>query len=287
MTTPARTSSNDSRWTSISPEIPWCPADEAGAARGATPAAPMTPVSGSGTGAHGSPWAPGDGIDRPATPISWLPPSTPAHHGPSGAAGHAKAAARSPSSRELVAELMHMEGNVGHMYLDTKGLVTTGIGNLVKTPEAARKLPWVDTTTGKPATPEQIDQAFAAVQGMAKGQKAGVYSGATTLRLSPDVVRDLALGRLDREFLPGLHRQFPHFDSYPAPAQRALVDMIYSLGEGSSRQNSGIAKFHNLRAACESGDWTAAASECHRKGGRDDRNAWTSQQFLKAATINS
>jgi GH24 family phage-related lysozyme (muramidase) len=241
----------------------------------------MTPVSGGGDNPHASPWAAGDGIDRPAAPIAWVPAAIPAHHGPSGVAGHAKAAASSPSSRELVAELMHMEGNVGHMYLDTKGLVTTGIGNLVKTPEAARKLPWVDTETGKPATPEQIDQAFATVHGMNKGLKAGEYGGATTLRLSTNVVRDLALGRLDREFLPGLRRQFPHFDSYPAPAQRALVDMIYSMGEG------GIARYHNLRAVCEAGDWTAAAGECHRKDGRNSRNAWTSNQFLKAATINS
>jgi GH24 family phage-related lysozyme (muramidase) len=176
----------------------------------------------------------------------------------------------------MLSDLLHFEGDVHHMYLDTNKLVTVGIGNLVDL-AAARKLPFMDRRTGEPATPDQIADAFHAVARQRPGLRAESYAEASVLRLPENTVRGLVATRLENEFLPGLRRTFPGFDGYPHSAQRALVDMEYSLGVG------GLAKFHNLQGACEAGDWQAAANECHRRGARAERNEWTRDLFLKAA----
>jgi GH24 family phage-related lysozyme (muramidase) len=173
-------------------------------------------------------------------------------------------------------DLLHWEGDIKHLYVDTRGFVTTGIGQLVKDAPAARELPFIDTRTGAPATPQQIDQAFASVQQLPKGHSDSWYAKATDLRLPEETVRALAQSRLTNEFLPGLRRELPHFDSYPPSAQRALIDMAYNLGVG------GVGRFHGLRAACEAGDWSQAAAECHRRTCRAERNDWTRGLFLQA-----
>ena len=99
---------------------------------------------------------------------------------------------------------------------------------------------------------------------------------------------DLATSRLEKEFLPGLRRLFPGFDAYPQPAQRALVDMIYTLGEGGLAR-----KFPTVVEACRAGRFADAAAHCHRKAHdnehrKDDaRNDATKNLFLDAANLNA
>ena len=44
------------------------------------------------------------------------------------------------------------EGCISHMYLDTVGKVTVGVGNMLPTAEAAVELPFIDRDTGASAT---------------------------------------------------------------------------------------------------------------------------------------
>jgi hypothetical protein len=156
-------------------------------------------------------------------------------------------------------------------------LVTVGIGHLLRSPAAAQELPFVDVRTGHLATKEHVAAAFQHVGQAGAGCRAEHYAKMTHLRLSEHAVREMATSRLENEFLPGLRREFSHFDSYPASAQRALIDMAYNLGVG------GLGHFHKLRASCEAGDWAQAATECHRRTCRAERNDWTQALFLDAA----
>jgi GH24 family phage-related lysozyme (muramidase) len=178
-------------------------------------------------------------------------------------------------------DVLRWEGDVHHLYLDNNGLVTVGVGNLVQSAADAIRLPFVDKTTGAPATPAQISHAFEAIKHQPVGFAARAYAASTNIRLSDDSVRTLAQHRLEHEFLPGLRRLFPNFDSFPAPAQRAFVDMAYNLGI------EGLGRFHQLRTAVEAGDWRAAAGECHRRTCRAERNDWVRQLFLDAAALTS
>jgi GH24 family phage-related lysozyme (muramidase) len=213
---------------------------------------------------------PGDGVDAPANDGAPTP-RQPLSASPAGAGPTAHS--------ELFAGLVRFEGNVRHMYRDTEGHVTTGVGHLLRTPADAQKLPWIDGRTGQRATPEQIDAEFDRVIGMPEGLKAGGYREPDGLVLPKALAAALSQQRLENEFLPGLRRIFPDFDAFPREAQRALVDMVYNLGVAGLGK-----KFPKMIAACNSGDWATAAEQCRRSSCREDRNAWTRDQFLAITT---
>jgi GH24 family phage-related lysozyme (muramidase) len=181
----------------------------------------------------------------------------------------------------LLTELTRWEGCCSHMYVDTRGFVTTGIGNMLPNAEAAIALPWRHERTGLLATAAEIRAAFDHVHAQESGHGSNWYKQASDLVLPPNVTNDLAIRRLENEFLPGLNRLFPGFDSYPPPAQSALVDMAYNLGLGK------LGKFERLIGACARGDFRAAADHCHRRSSRETRNTATRNLFLEAANLTA
>jgi GH24 family phage-related lysozyme (muramidase) len=190
-------------------------------------------------------------------------------------------AQHAPNTIALATDLSRWEGSTRHMYVDTRGHVTTGIGHLLRDANAAVALPWLHRSTGAPATPAEIRTAFARVAAQPAGQQASHYERLSDLVLPPNMPRDLAGVRLHREFLPGIRRLCPNFDRYPQPAQRALVDMAYTLGVG------GLGRFSNMLRACERGDFAAAGNECHRRTCRDDRNEATRELFMAAEHLTN
>ena len=167
------------------------------------------------------------------------------------------------------------------MYIDARGFVTTGIGHPLRNAEAALALPWRHRATGQPATAAEIRAAFDRVRAQGSGHKVLSYRLASDLVLAPGVAGDLAIRRIERELLPGLQGLCPNFDRYPAPAQRAHVDMAYNLGI------VGLGKFRKLLVACERGDFATAADNCHRRTSRDTRNAAARNLFLDAANLSA
>lgn len=180
-------------------------------------------------------------------------------------------------STGVVTDLARWEGFTTWLYLDTRGLVTVGIGNMLPTLEACRALPW--RTIDRPSSQAEVDEAWSAIRAQQPAKAASSYAGVTKVRLESIEVVRLAERRLEREFLPGLRRLWPAWDSFPAPAQKALVDMAWNLGV------RGLGKFSNLRAAVKAQGWAAAARSCTRATSRPERNDWTRAQFAAAARI--
>ena len=172
------------------------------------------------------------------------------------------------------------EGKVVYMYLDTRGYVTVGVGNLVSSVAEAEKLPFVNTDTGNTATADEIETSFTTVSKMAYPHKPAYYKQKPSIELKDETIKSMAIKRLKGEFVPGLRRIFANFDRYPKPAKLALVDMIYNLGE------RGLQKFKKLIAAAEKGHWREAADDSHRASCREDRNIWTHKRFEEAAAEN-
>jgi hypothetical protein len=108
------------------------------------------------------------------------------------------------------------------------------------------------------------------------------YEKVSDLVLPADVRNQLAVDRLTREFLPGLRRMFPGFDAYPEPAQRALVDMAYTLGVKGLE-----VRFPKLVAACRSNNFSLAAAQSSRSSARAERNATTRSHFLEADRLKA
>jgi GH24 family phage-related lysozyme (muramidase) len=176
-------------------------------------------------------------------------------------------------------KLKEFEGMFSHMYLDTTGNVTVGVGKLLADAAAAQKLAFVHRSdaSAKAATPEEIRADFETVNKQAGGKLASYYKQFTRLDL-PESAIDALLDAEVRSFMAGLSKAFPEFDSYPSEACAAIFDMAYNLGLGALTSG-----FPTFCRAVRNRDWATAAKECHRGGIGEGRNNWTRDQLLAAA----
>lgn len=178
---------------------------------------------------------------------------------------------------EYLPDLVRGEAIEDFLYVDSKGLVTTGIGNYLPTAASARALPWKQSD-GSDAPPDEVTYNWQLVSGKPKGYRAAWYAQFTTIRLTQDDIQALAETRLETEFLPGIKRLLPDFDDLPSGARRVVVDICYNAGVG------GLHGFPSMLKAIEAGDWVTAASESHRAGGTDTRNRWAHDLLLSCAS---
>lgn len=151
------------------------------------------------------------------------------------------------------------EGYVRWMYLDIKGLVTIGVGNLIDPESLAQSLPFVDGS-GARATKEVISaewRKLKATPALAqKGHKA--CEALTELRLSDADIDALVRQRLASNEV-GLTKFFSDFEEWPADAQLGMLSMAWAMGSGFP------AKWPRFRAACAARDWLVAAADCRMK----------------------
>lgn len=198
-----------------------------------------------------------------------------------------------PELLKLVLEdLLEHEGCVPWLYCDSRGLVTIGVGNLVKTERDVVNLPLHHLNTGVVATDEEKVASWRRVhESYSKGASAEAYRKHTDLRITREYATERVRERVTTEFLPAMHRLFHSFDSWPWSAQRAALDMVYSLGV---RGMDGISHYPDMVAAGQRGDFAGMARECVRSSGRrapskgdpeglGPRNIWTRDRFLQAA----
>jgi GH24 family phage-related lysozyme (muramidase) len=90
-----------------------------------------------------------------------------------------------------------------------------------------------------------------------------------------DYARALARERLRCEFLPGIRRFFPEFDSYPPSARDFMVDMAYNGGPGyfAARHMTDLIKQQK---------WLDVVRRVPTKGNRN-RKAWREALLRRAA----
>jgi GH24 family phage-related lysozyme (muramidase) len=148
------------------------------------------------------------------------------------------------------------EGYVRHMYLDVKGLVTVGVGNLIDPMRVALTLPFL-RGDGEKASQEEIafewrmmklNKQLAAQGHIAAGKIA-------TLHLSDEAISELVFTVLARNDDALIHA-IPAFRNWPADAQLAIHSMAWAMGTGF------LAKFPRFLRYCFVGDWKSASREC-------------------------
>ncbi len=146
------------------------------------------------------------------------------------------------------------EGYVHWMYLDIKGLVTIGIGNLIDPEELTTGLPFVDKTTGAPAGRAEILDEWRRLKANLELAQRGhrACEAVTRLRLSDDAIANLVRKRLagNEEVLK---RSFPAWDDWPADGQLGVLSLAWAVGAAFSP------KWPKFTAACHRGDWLGAA----------------------------
>ena len=200
-------------------------------------------------------------------------------------------AAYDPDYRKLLAG--PFEGSIPHMYLDTRGYVTVGIGKMLPTPSAAQLIRFVRRGTQDLANVLEIQDAFLKVRGSIAGRPAASYRNLTDLDLAPGEADRLLNAELEKAE-DRCRNLFGGWDKFPLPAQLALLDMVYNMGEGraltaadrqAGRREHGLFQFHKLRESVAKEDWAAASRDCHRVGIQKSRDTWTRDKFLEAAHL--
>jgi len=182
-----------------------------------------------------------------------------------------------PTFDEIKVLIVPSEGNISFMYLDTRGYVTVGIGNMLPSGSDAVELPFLNRTTQNKATSAEIAADFDAVSQQTKGMAANYYRKYTNTDLSDVAINNLFRNRV-YEFQQALAVAYPIYDSYPNSAQLALLDMAFNLGVGALK-----AKWPKLNAAIASADWEGASVESFRPEAKATRNAKIKALFEDAA----
>lgn len=173
-------------------------------------------------------------------------------------------------------DLKKEEGCVTHMYLDTRGYVTVGVGSMLADISAAQALRFVKRATTKPASIEEIAREFTALKQQPMGKVASFYKAHTFLDLPEEEIT----AQLDRQiasFERALRERFPRYDEFPVSAKRALLDMAFNLGVSGL-----LKKFPKLIANAEAQNWEVCAAECRRTGIGEARNDATKESFIQA-----
>lgn len=177
---------------------------------------------------------------------------------------------------DSLAHLEIFEGTVPWMYLDTKGFVTVGVGELLANAAKAETLAFLDPD-GEASTQDAILDEFNRVAALTPARVSAFYRSPTSPVLPHGAIDALLMNHLNL-FDGQLAARFPDYAGFPDPAKLGLLDMIYNLGQVALFQH-----FPHFMAAVDKQDWLGAAANCHRVGPSQARNDWTQQQFLAAA----
>jgi GH24 family phage-related lysozyme (muramidase) len=184
---------------------------------------------------------------------------------------------------ELKKKIELYEGHVEHMYLDSNGFVTVGVGHMIPNAAHAAQLSFHVTKTGVPATEQQKKAEYEAVLKETKGKLASFYKNKATLFMKPadiDVLTKEHIESFERELknLYGAAAYPPGFEKFPDEVRLALFDMIFNLG-ATKLKNS----YLSFNRSIAKNDWQTAGSESFRKGIQLARNNYVKDLFQKAA----
>jgi GH24 family phage-related lysozyme (muramidase) len=181
---------------------------------------------------------------------------------------------------ESVAQLEIFEGVIPWMYLDTKGFVTVGVGEMLPAASRAQALPFLDSN-GNAVTPDAILAEYNRVVALAPAQPAGAYRANTSPTLSAASINGLLMTQV--QYFDGqLIAQFANYAAFPDPAKLGLLDMIYNLGPRGL-----FVGYPTFMGYVNAENWAGAAGQCYRNGPSAARNTWTQQQFLAAAAAGA
>lgn len=183
--------------------------------------------------------------------------------------------------KNLRENLEQYEGRLNHMYLDTRGNTTIGVGHLINNEESAKSLNFIHKSTKKPASIKEIITEYCTIKSKPYGARypAWTFEKAATLIISDDTInqlRDRHIDLFERELKTIYGKS--QFSNFPANVQLALFDMIFNLG--MPRLSSQFLKFNRH---ITNNNWEGASHECKRKDISDDRNFYVKNLLMTEA----
>lgn len=185
--------------------------------------------------------------------------------------------------------LRQYEGKVNFMYLDVKGLVTIGIGNLIDPVSQALKLEFGTKGGGGPVGTSEVMTEWQNVKSrtdlMNKGSAA--FNAITRLQLT-----DRGISTMVNEAAKSIEsyiktnasasKFYSNWDNWPADAQLGFLGVAWG---GIPLPQFG---WHKFPEACGNEDWDTASKECTITSAiAAGRNEAHRLMFLNAAAVKS
>ena len=181
----------------------------------------------------------------------------------------------------LLQRLERQEGRVTHMYLDTRGYVTVGVGHMIPDENQAATLAFIHRGTGQVAAADDIRKEYNALKKRPYGRRysASTFQPYTLLELSDSTIDQLTRKHI-QSFTGELQTIYGNaaFSAMPDKVKLALYDMIFNLGMPNLKNG-----YPNFNRHIRNGDWAAAARESRRGGISDERNLYVRNLLNQAA----
>ncbi|EPF7652954.1 hypothetical protein ACXLRA_003135 [Vibrio vulnificus] len=185
--------------------------------------------------------------------------------------------------QEVSKKIEQYEGRSNHLYLDTKGKVTVGVGHLISSRNAIATVRLYKTKNNLPSQiatmiekQEEYDNITKLPYGMRYG--ASSFKSHTTLvmkEIDINSQRDNHISSFYSE-LSSIYKKSngytDDFDNFHKNIQLALFDMIFNLGATKL-----VNVFKKFNSALKDGDWQKAAAESNRPDVNSARNQYVKQ----------
>ncbi|MCL7421565.1 MAG: hypothetical protein M8364_11740 [Methylobacter sp.] len=192
---------------------------------------------------------------------------------------------------ELRNRLYQYEGKFNHLYLDTRGKVTVGVGHLIANRSAIATVPLYkikNNLPSQPATLQEKQNEYDKIVKLPWGQRYGAISFKPHTSL---VMKDTDIDLLLYKHIDSFYRELTNiykkangypddFDKLHKNVQLALFDMIFNLG-ASKIVNS----FPKFNTALKAGDWKKATAEANRPDVSPSRNQYV-KQLLQTVPVS-
>jgi len=184
---------------------------------------------------------------------------------------------------EVSKKIEQYEGRFNHLYLDTKGKVTVGIGHLIPNRNAIATTALYKVKNNLPSQLATLSEKQAEYDKISKlpwGQRYGAntFKAHATLVIKDSDInlqRDKHINSFYNE-LTTLYKKSngytDDFDKLHKNVQLALFDMIFNLGASKI-----ISSFPSFNKALKAGDWKKAATESNRPDVNAARNQYVKQ----------
>lgn len=167
------------------------------------------------------------------------------------------------------AHFITVEGNIAHMYLDGKGVVTIGIGCVIYD----TRLSMLRKVDNSLSNFNEVESEYVVIKSLQPAQSMLFYDNKCKLYMTQAEIDKLFTNRLNTK-IQEVESGIAHLDSYPELASLVIVDMAFNVGIHGLQVN-----FPLFTAAFKNKDWITCEKECEREGIQQSRNDWAKASF--------
>ena len=180
-------------------------------------------------------------------------------------------------TKDLKQEILKFEGLKLNFYLDSKGILTVGIGQNVNNFNDFKNLNIINKQTGNTLNSNQkTDLNSQIMQDISNNTF--TEKNYSNLEISKNDIYNQFNTMLEKSYNE-LEQKIDNFDKFPTSVKQALVDMQFNMGNKKFSEDT----WPKLFKAIDNRDWQTAGKEAsQRKDVQKSRREWTYKMFMDA-----